>query len=90
MLQIAISTLFSLRNVLGILACYYSWRSIWLLRQEADEITAAWMKSFSEHVPTRSDAGLFPRPILGYAFLATGLSLVLNLIAWIVLPVLKL
>ena len=84
--HVLLSAIFFLLNVLGIGVCYYCWKSISQLREEAVAAVKSWIALENGASSIEFSAGLLPIRISNYVFLASEISLLLNLVAWGILP----
>lgn len=72
----AIIWLFVFLNALGIVACYFAWHSMYQTNNDAKELAMS--------IDSSADSP-FNKPLINYSCTGGGLSLVANVICWILL-----
>lgn len=86
-IRLIVTAVFVALNILGIGVCYFCWKSICQLRNEATIAMQNWLNLQENNLATQPAVGLFPVSLSNYVFSAGALSLALNLVAWLLLPI---
>ena len=85
--RLYLTIFFVLLNILAIGMCVFSWRAVRQLRTDLLQVSDQWAALLQEAASLRPTLGILPLPFLNYVFGGAGASLVLNIIAWILLPI---
>jgi hypothetical protein len=85
--RLYLTVFFTLLNILAIGMCFFSWKAVRQLRTDLLLVSDQWALLLRDAASLRPTIGILPQTFLNYVFGGAGASLVLNIIAWILLPI---